>query len=143
MVDMTSHENLLAGTPPALLPDNEEAAALLSVAADPGDVAARWPTYSAAWAELADRAFASGRTLESYAYARVGYHRGLDQLRRSGWRGQGPIPWSHTPNRGFLRSLHALARAAAAIGESDEAERCASFLAESDPAAVEALATAT
>jgi Protein of unknown function (DUF3151) len=140
MVDMTSHENLLAGPPPALLPDNDEAAAVLAVAADPSEVAARWPTYSAAWAELADRAFASGRVLESYAYARVGYHRGLDQLRGSGWRGHGPIPWSHTPNRGFLRSLHALSRAAAAIGESDEAERCASFLAESDPQAVKALA---
>ena len=138
---MTSHENLLAGPPPALLPDNDEAAALLAVAADPSEVAARWPTYSAAWAELADRAFASGRVLESYAYARVGYHRGLDQLRRAGWRGQGPIPWSHIPNRGFLRSLHALARAAAAIGESDESERCATFLADSDPAAIEALVT--
>jgi hypothetical protein len=140
MVGMTSHENLLAGPPPALLPDNDEAAAMLAVAADPSEVAARWPTYSAAWAELADRAFASGRVLESYAYARVGYHRGLDQLRRSGWAGHGPVPWSHTPNRGFLRSLHALSRAAAAIGESDEAERCASFLADSDPEAVKALA---
>jgi hypothetical protein len=137
---MTSHENLLAGPPPALLPDNDEAAALLAVAADPTEVASRWPTYSAAWAELADRAFASGRVVESYAYARVGYHRGLDQLRRSGWRGQGPIPWSHIPNRGFLRSLHALARAAATIGESDEAERCITFLSDSDPEAVKALA---
>jgi hypothetical protein len=137
---MTSHENLLAGPPPALLPDNDEAAALLAVAADPTEVASRWPTYSAAWAELADRAFASGRILESYAYARVGYHRGLDQLRGAGWKGAGPIPWSHTPNRGFLRSLNALARAAATIGETDEATRCANFLADSDPAAVEALA---
>ena len=29
-----------------------------------------------------------GRVLDSYAYARVVYHRGLDALRRSGWRGQ-------------------------------------------------------
>ena len=56
--------------------------------------------------------------MESYAYARVGYHRGLDLLRRNGWKGHGPVPWEHEPNRGFLRCLHALARAAAAIGET-------------------------
>ena len=45
--------------------------------------------------------------VEAYAYARTGYHRGLDQLRRSGWKGFGPIPFSHEPNRGFLRALAA------------------------------------
>jgi hypothetical protein len=60
-------------------------------------------------------------------------------LRRSGWKGHGPIPWSHEPNRGFLRCLHALARAADAIGEVDEATRCAQFLQDSDPAAAQAL----
>jgi hypothetical protein len=71
----------------------------------------------------------------SYAYARTGYHRGLDKLRRAGWRGNGPIPWEHVPNRGFLRSLHALGRAAAALGERDEAERCRTFLQDSSPQA--------
>jgi hypothetical protein len=61
-------------------------------------------------------------------------------LRRAGWRGHGPIPWEHEPNRGFLRSLHLLGKAAAAIGEDDEAARCREFLADSSPAAVSALA---
>ena len=56
-----------------------------------------------------------------------------------GWKGFGPVPWSHEPNRGFLRALAALQRAAAAIGELDDAERCAGFLADSDPAAPAAL----
>jgi Protein of unknown function (DUF3151) len=77
--------------------------------------------------------------VESYAYARTGYHRGLDALRRAGWRGQGPIPWEHEPNQGFLRSLRALGRAAEAIGESDEAERCDTFLRDSSATAADAL----
>jgi hypothetical protein len=93
----------------------------------------------AAWAMLADRAYADGAVIASYAYARVGYHRGLDALRRAGWKGHGPVPWSHEPNRGFLRSLHALGRAAGAINEVDEAQRCAAFLADCDPEAAAAL----
>src|SRR3954447_26350934 len=131
--------NLLGGPPPTLLPDEPEPRAALEGGDDPAEVAARWPTSSAAWAELADRAFADGRVVESYAYARVGYHRGLDALRRNGWKGHGPVPWSHEPNRGFLRCLHALGRAAASIGETDEAERCTAFLRDSDPAATAAL----
>jgi hypothetical protein len=88
---------------------------------------------------LAERALEDALTITAYAYARTGYHRGLDQLRRSGWKGFGPVPWSHEPNRGFLRALGALQRAAALIGETDEAERCRVFLAESDPAAPAAL----
>ena len=37
----------------------------------------RWPTT---------------RSITAYAYARTGYHRGLDQLRRNGWKGFGPVP---------------------------------------------------
>ena len=74
-----------------------------------------------------------GRVVESYAYARVGYHRGLDALRRNGWKGHGPVPWSHDPNRGFLRCLIALQRAAATIDEVDEAQRCADFILDCDP----------
>ncbi|HSV65330.1 MAG TPA: DUF3151 domain-containing protein [Mycobacteriales bacterium] len=135
---MSEQHNLLDG-PPTLLPENVDAAAALATGVDPVEVAAGWPTYSAAWADLADQAFDADRVLESYAYARVGYHRGLDALRRNGWRGHGPIPWSHSPNRGFLRCLHALARGAAAINETDEAERCAQFLRDSDPAAAAVL----
>ncbi|HWB65974.1 MAG TPA: DUF3151 domain-containing protein [Mycobacteriales bacterium] len=134
-----SGPNLLGEPPPTQLPDNDEARSALDRGEDPTEVAARFPAYSAAWAALADRAFANGAVIESYAYARVGYHRGLDALRRSGWKGHGSVPWAHEPNRGFLRCLHALARAAAAIGETDEAQRCEAFLRESDRAAVDAL----
>ena len=82
---------------------------------------------------LAEQALAGDRSVEAYAYARTGYHRGLDALRRSGWRGQGPIPWEHEPNRGFLRALAALSHAAAAIDEEDERHRCAEFLRASSP----------
>ena len=133
-----THENLLGGQPETLLPANPTASAALA-ASDPAEVAARFPAYCAAWAALAERALAAGDPVTAYAFARTGYHRGLDQLRRAGWRGHGPIPWEHEPNRGFLRSLHALGMAAAAIGEDDEAVRCTEFLADSSPAAVAAL----
>jgi Protein of unknown function (DUF3151) len=132
-------ENLLGGPPETYLPADEEAAAALRAAADPATVAARFPAYCAAWAALAERAMAAGDPVSAYAFARTGYHRGLDQLRRAGWHGHGPIPWEHEPNQGFLRALHALGAAAAAIGEDDEAARCADFLADSSPAAVVAL----
>jgi uncharacterized protein DUF3151 len=129
--------NLLA--PPTALPE-DPATALLDAGEDPTSVAASHPASSAAWAALATAALAGGRPVEAYAYARTGYHRGLDALRRAGWKGQGPVPWAHEPNRGFLRALHALQQAAAAIGEDDEAARCAKFLADSDPEAAAALA---
>ena len=103
------------------------------------EVVVAHPTSSLAWALLSDEAAARGADLEAYAYARVGYHRGLDSLRRAGWRGQGPVPWSHEPNRGVLRSLWALRRGAAAIGEADEVERLTTFLDDADPAAAPAL----
>jgi hypothetical protein len=133
---VSSHGNLL--TPPTRLPE-DPAVALLERGDDPTEVAAAHPASSAAWATLAEAALAAGRPVEAYAYARTGYHRGLDALRRAGWRGSGPVPWSHEPNRGFLRALHALGQAAGAIGEQDEAARCAQFLADSDPEAVIAL----
>lgn len=139
-------QNLLE-PPPTKLPDDDTARSALDAAlrsstpaADLPQVAAAHPTYSGAWAALAERALAAGDPVTAYAYARTGYHRGLDQLRRSGWRGAGPVPWSHHPNRGFLRSLHQLSRSADAIGEADEAARCAQFLRDCDPAAGDALA---
>jgi hypothetical protein len=128
-------ENLLGGPPATYLPENEEAAAALRAGVPAAEVAARFPAYSAAWATLAERSFAEGDAVTAYAYARTGYHRGLDQLRRAGWRGQGPIPWEHEPNRGFLRSLYMLGRAAGAIGENDEAQRCEQFLRDSSATA--------
>ena len=132
--------DLLGGPPPTLLPDEPGPRELLANGTDPAEVAAQYPTASAAWAVLADGAFERGAVIESYAYARVGYHRGLDALRRNGWKGYGTVPWAHAPNQGFLRALHALGRAADTIGESDEAARVAQLLADSDPAARDALA---
>lgn len=91
------------------------------------------PTLLEGWARLAEAALAAGRAVEAYAYARVGYHRGLDRARQSGWGGQGPVPGDHPPNHGFLRSVAALGGAAEAIGEDDEAQRCRTLLAELDP----------
>jgi hypothetical protein len=140
---MTLHQNLLGGPPPTLLPAEPEPQARLDGGEDPAKVAADHPTFSAAWAALADAAWERGAVIESYAYARTGYHRALDQLRRNGWKGHGPVPWEHAPNQGFLRALHALGRAAASIGEDDEARRCYTFLLDSSSAAADALAPAT
>jgi uncharacterized protein DUF3151 len=134
---MNVQGNLL-GPEPTLLPV-DPAAAELDRGTGAAEVAAAHPTSSLAWAVLAEGALAGGETIAGYAYARTGYHRGLDQLRRSGWKGFGPVPWSHEPNRGFLRALAALQKAAAAIGEADEAERCRVFLSDSDPEAATAL----
>ncbi|WP_433128137.1 DUF3151 domain-containing protein [Micromonospora sp. CA-240977] len=140
-------QNLLPEPPATRLPANDEADAALAAADEAGtdeafaSVAARFPTFSAAWAELAARSFAHDQVVTAYAYARTGYHRGLDQLRRSGWKGHGPVPWSHEPNRGFLRCLYVLSRAADEIGEADEAARCAQFLRDCDPEAADALAS--
>ncbi len=135
-----SGRDLMAGPPPTFLPPDPAARALADPFADPVEIAAANPGSSAAWAALADRAWVGGGAVESYAYARTGYHRGLDHLRRAGWKGHGPVPWSHEPNRGWLRALNALGRAAEAIGETDEAQRCQSFLADSSPEAAAALA---
>jgi hypothetical protein len=135
---MSLHGNLL-GPDPTLLPADEGVEALLASGADPREVAAAHPAASAGWAALAEASLAAGEPVAAYAYARTGYHRGLDLLRRNGWKGFGPVPWAHGPNQGFLRALAALARAAEAIGEQDEATRCRTFLADSDPAAPAAL----
>lgn len=137
---MSLSGNLLGGPPPTYLPDDAPVREALAAGSDPATVAASSPASSAPWALLADSAFASGDVIASYAYARTGYHRGLDALRRNGWKGHGPVPWSHEPNQGFLRALNALGRAAGAIGETEEAERCATFLDDCDPTAAAALA---
>lgn len=107
------------------------------------DVVARHPASSLVWALLAEAALSAHTRqgdLSAYAFARTGYHRGLDALRRAGWRGKGPIPWAHEPNQGFLRSLWALASAAWRIGEQPEYERCVLFLLEASEAAYVELA---
>jgi hypothetical protein len=93
-------------------------------------IVARRPRFLDGWARLGQL----GRDpVEAYACFRVGYHRGLDQLRQAGWRGSGYVRWDQASNRGFLRSLDGLRATAAAIGESDEEARCAEFLAQLDP----------
>ncbi len=132
----------LLGPEPTLLPAEVDVQARLDAGDEAVDLAALHPTSSLLWAILADEAYTEGRTIESYAYARTGYHRGLDSLRRNGWRGTGPVPYEHEGNRGFLRALYALGRAAGAIGETDEADRISTFLNESDPVAAAAIEAA-
>jgi uncharacterized protein DUF3151 len=130
-----SFQDLMAGPPPTELPA-DPADAELAGGASAGEVVRRHPASPAAWAALAQQAHdADADDLTVYAYARVGYHRSLDLLRRNGWKGHGPVPWEHEPNRGFLRTLAALAVAADRIGETPEAARCAEFLRDSSPAA--------
>ncbi|MGO9456738.1 MAG: DUF3151 family protein [Acidimicrobiales bacterium] len=128
------------GTPETVLPDLDPAVASQLEAAETSPtgerraafsaVAARHPRCLEAWASLAEL---EAPAVDRYAFARVGYHRGLDALRAAGWRGSGYVRWRHPSNRGFLRSLEALRAAAAEIGEADEAERCALFLRQLDP----------
>lgn len=93
-------------------------------------VVARTPRFLDGWARLGELA---DDPVDAYACFRVGYHRGLDQLRQAGWRGSGYVRWEHETNRGFLRALDGLRRSAAAIGEADEEARCAEFLFQLDP----------
>ncbi|MDX1885480.1 DUF3151 domain-containing protein [Mycolicibacterium sp. 120270] len=126
----------LLGPDPVFLPGDSAAETELEAGQNPAIVAAAHPTASVAWAALAEAALADEeKVITAYAYARTGYHRGLDQLRRNGWKGFGPVPYSHVPNRGFLRCVAVLAKAADAIGESDEHARCLDLLDDCDPAA--------
>ena len=132
-----AHGNLLGEPPATLLPANPEADGELAAGNPAAEVASRHPTVSATWAALAEEALSRPErqlpdTVEGYAYARTGYHRGLDALRRNGWKGFGPVPWSHEPNRGFLRCVTELARAAEAIGEHEEHARCLQLLRDCD-----------
>lgn len=140
---------LLAGPAPTYLPEQLHAPAEQALAAGTpaATVAAAAPAASLAWAVLAEEALARadaardaddepGRlshAIAAYAYARTGYHRGLDALRRSGWKGHGPVPWSHAPNQGYLRSVRALGGAADHVGETDEVARLADLLRDGDP----------
>jgi hypothetical protein len=131
---------LTEGPPETVLaPEPAEALAALdaALATEPerrraavAEVVARWPRFLDAWARLGELA---RDDVEAYAYFRVGYHRGLDRLRQSGWRGSGYVRWRHATNQGFLRALDGLRAKASAIGEEDEEQRCAEFLRQLDP----------
>lgn len=135
-------EDLMAGPPATHLPE-DPAAGALAARAPVVDVVRGHPESPLAWATLAEQALESAADdvgeVTAYAYARVGYHRSLDLLRRNGWKGHGPVPWEHEPNRGFLRALAALSVAAGRIGEVGEAERCSSFLRDSSATAYDTL----
>jgi hypothetical protein len=128
-------ENLL-GPEPTRLPAEPRVSSALASGEELEGVVRANPDSPLIWALLADEADAEGRQIEAYAFARVGYHRGLDALRRAGWRGAGPVPWDHEPNRGVLRALYALRRGAARIGEENEVERLTEFLNGADPTAI-------
>jgi hypothetical protein len=134
-----TYPDLIAGPPPVHLP-SDPAATDLEAGRPPLEVARALPASPLAWATLAEQAMSDGADdVTAYAYARVGYHRSLDLLRANGWKGHGPVPWDHLPNRGFLRALAALARLAARIGETGEATRCREFLQDASPEALQAL----
>jgi hypothetical protein len=140
MSDSPLGRDLIAGPPPTLLPA-DPAADELAAGDAAHEVVRRHPESPLAWATLAEQALAEDTTddVTAYAYARVGYHRSLDLLRRNGWKGHGPVPWEHEPNRGFLRALAALTEAAGRIGEDYERDRCEEFLRDSSPEAYAAL----
>ena len=131
---------LTTGLPETVLPaePGPVRAALADALAQPGerrrhavsDVVRSAPQSLDAWSALGSLA---RDDVEAYACFRVGYHRGLDALRRAGWKGSGLVRWSHEENRGFLRCLDGLRSAAGAIGEQPEEERCAQFLRQLDP----------
>jgi hypothetical protein len=134
-----THQDLMAGPPPTHLPV-DPAAEAFAAGEEPAVVVRRLPASPLAWATLAALAVDQGEdAVTVYAYARVGYHRSLDLLRRNGWKGHGPVPWEHEPNRGFLRCLALLALAAREIGETEEWERCSTFLRDSSPTAYDEL----
>jgi hypothetical protein len=138
-MDISPGQDLMAGPPPTLLPE-DPAAAPLAGGDEPREVVVAHPESPLAWAVLAEQALAAGTDdVVAYAFARVGYHRSLDLLRRNGWKGHGPVPWDHVPNRGFLRALAALTKAAGAIGETAEEQRCSQFLRDSSQEAYDAL----
>ena len=124
VLDQEPTEAIVALEVARALPVEQQRAAI-------AEAVARWPRFLDGWARLGDH----GRdVIERYAAYRVGYHRGLDRLRANGWRGSGYVRWDHVTNRGFLRALAGLQVTAAQIGEDDEAERCATFLRQLDPA---------
>lgn len=147
---MSEHRDFLAPAPVELPAD--PAKAMIDEGKNLNDVVVAVPTSSLTWAELAEDALPSvdmtaahssddrrRAAVAAYAYARTGYHRGLDALRANGWKGWGSVPWSHEPNRGVLRAIAALALAARAIGEDNEYDRCRKLLEDSDPSCVSAL----
>jgi hypothetical protein len=126
------HETVLPAADPDAVAALEQA-----IVAEPSSlktaveaVVAAHPTFLDAWAALAPLGTSP---VERYAYARVGYHRGLDALRGAGWGGRGYVRWTREENRGVLCCLARLRDAAQEIGETGEVERLTAFLHDLDP----------
>lgn len=138
-----TRENLIASDVTVRLPVDPALAAIAERGREHFlEVVAAHPASSLCWALLAETCLSEegiANAVAAYAYARTGYHRGLDQLRRNGWKGSGHVPWEHEPNRGFLRCLWALSLAAGRIGENEERDRCAQFLRDSSETAYQVL----
>ena len=131
----------VGGRPKVVLPlPDPEVVARIDAARGVDDLAgivADHPDSMDAWAALGARQEATSdsilATVNAYACYRIGYHRGLDALRKNGWRGTQLVRWADEPNRGFLRCLAGLQRLAGRIGEDDEEARCSEFLLQVDP----------
>ena len=104
--------------------------ALATIVAEHPESIDAWAALGAVQEETGDSILS---TVNAYACYRIGYHRGLDSLRKNGWRGTQLVRWSDEPNRGLLRCLDGLGRLAGVIGEHDEEARCAEFLLQLDP----------
>jgi hypothetical protein len=127
------HETVLPAQPAEALAALDAALASAEPSSALRTTLARWPALLDGWAQLGRLTLAAGDPIAAYAFARTGYHRGLDALRRHGWGGTGTVRWAREPNRGFLRALHLLLVCSARIGEQDEAVRCRQFLLDLDP----------
>ena len=94
------------------------------------EIAGNFPASIEVWKTVA----MNGRDIiESYAAFRVGYHRGLDALRKNGWRGSGYVRWRHPSNRGFLECLLGLQKISEEIRALEEADRCRIFVFQLEP----------
>lgn len=131
--------NDMLAPPPVHLPEDPAAGRDALAPA----TAFEFPHSPEVWAAKAEAALAEAESdvdkLIAYAFARTGYHRSLDRLRANGWKGWGPVPFAHGPNQPVLRAIAALARAARAIGEDDEYDRCRQMLSDADPGCVATL----
>lgn len=134
--------------PPVKLPEDPAQAEASNYT--PQELAAKFPASPYAWAELAEAELKAAQSssdttaepaafITAYAFARTGYHRGLDRLRGNGWKGWGPVPFDHEPNQGVLRAIAALGHASQAIGETEEYDRLRQMLSDADPASVATL----
>ncbi len=89
-----------------------------------------YPDSIAIWTQLG---VLSPERMKGYAFFRLAYHRGLDALRKNGWRGSGFVRWEHPSNQSFLRALHGLQMLSKEIGDDEESARCHHFLLQLEP----------